>query len=139
MSKILVAEIETKIIGFSAFGRDGSTEGTDFVLRAIYLSPNYWDKCIGSALWLASLETMLSQGAKSIWLWVLSDNERAIKFYLKAGFHEDPSSLKLIELGGIQRFEVRYVLHVDDASLFKSPPAQKCPREECLTKDVSVM
>lgn len=116
LSEVLVAETEDKIVGFSSFGlcRNVSSQGCHYLLRAFYLSPKHWDQGFGRALWLASRDMMRSKGAEQISLWVLAGNDRAINFYKVAGFQEDIGSLKPIELGGTQHFEVRYVLQLHD-------------------------
>ena len=64
-------------------------------------------------LWLAAKERMLAQGYKTVSLWVIAGNERAIQFYLAAGFKPEPQSVKQFTLGGVQLHEVRYVFNGD--------------------------
>jgi len=46
-------------------------------------------------------------------LWAIAGNERAIQFYLAAGFQPEPQSIKEFMLGGVQLQEVRYVFNGD--------------------------
>lgn len=108
---VLVAEVDGEVVGFSAIGpcRDDGSCPSDFEVWAIYLSPSHWSLGLGRELWLASRAFAADRGASSISLWVFADNERAIKFYQKAGFTVDKGSRKTFELGGTQLQEVRYV------------------------------
>lgn len=112
---ILVAETNGQITGFAAYGpcRDEGSSPTSFEIWAIYLSPPYWSLGHGRELWLASREAVIAIGANRISLWVIENNERAIKFYLAAGFVPDPNSAKSLELGGAQINEIRYVQQLD--------------------------
>ena len=112
---ILVAEVAGQVIGFSAVGvcRDKDSLPASFEVWAIYLSPAHWSLGHGRALWLASREASIARGARRISLWVIANNERAIRFYRAAGFVPEFNSLKAFELGGMQVNEVRYVHHLD--------------------------
>ena len=74
--------------------------------------PAHWSQGVGRALWLASRESMIDRGARSVSLWVIAGNERAIGFYRAAGFVPEADSLKSFELGGIQLGEIRCVLRL---------------------------
>ncbi|MFY9820183.1 MAG: hypothetical protein WAM82_02305 [Thermoanaerobaculia bacterium] len=56
---------------------------------------------------------MFAQGYKRVSLWAIAGNERAIQFYLAAGFQPEPQSIKEFMLGGVQLQEVRYVFNGD--------------------------
>jgi ribosomal protein S18 acetylase RimI-like enzyme len=109
---LFVAELENRVVGFSAFGpcRDEGAGPTGLELWALYLSPAHWSTGIGRALWLRSREAMFEKGATSISLWVVDGNARAISFYTAAGFRPEAGSIKQFELGGTRLQEARYVL-----------------------------
>lgn len=79
---------------------------------AIYVRPESWSSGAGRALWLETLRRIVAEGYKSISLWVISGNERAV-FYERAGFVVDRESCKSFELGGTTLEELRYVRHAD--------------------------
>lgn len=112
---ILVAELNGQVVGFSAIGpcRDEGSPPTSFEIWAIYLSQRCWSKGHGRELWLASREIAVVRGACSISLWVIANNERAIKFYRSAGFMPEANSLKPLGFGGGQINEVRYIHRLD--------------------------
>jgi len=112
---VLVAEVGGRVVGFSAIGpcRDDCSLPDAFEIWAIYLSPTHWSRGLGRQLWLASRNALLARGARTVSLWVISSNERAIKFYRMAGFKAEASSNKTIELGGVQIEEVRYTQTLD--------------------------
>ena len=108
----LIAEVNDRIVGFSAFGRcrDDDAQSTDYEIWAIYVAPDHWSTGVGRLLWLKSRDAMVVQGANRISLWVMAGNERAIRFYTAAGFQQEPGSVKMVEVGGVQVYETRYVL-----------------------------
>lgn len=109
---LLVAEVNNKVVGFSAFGpcRDDGSHPTDYEIWAIYLAPSHWSTGIGRQSWLRSREAMVGQGATRISLWAIVGNQRAARFYTAAGFRPESRSSKPFELGGVQLQEIRYVL-----------------------------
>ena len=78
--ELLVARVQDTVVGFIAFGpsRDEGTSPASAEVWAIYLAPNSWSSGIGRALWLAAKERMLEQSVRSVSLWVIATNERAI-------------------------------------------------------------
>ena len=54
------------------------------------------------------------QGYRSVSLWVLTGNERAIQFYSGVGFNEDEGSAKEVMLAGKALQEIRYVAELGD-------------------------
>jgi ribosomal protein S18 acetylase RimI-like enzyme len=88
-----------QVLGFVSFGSaDGSpgsggsaaettTEASKKgELRAIYVDPEHLSEGIGRCLWLAAREKMVSLGYATAVVSVFAGNERAIRFYNKAGF-----------------------------------------------------
>lgn len=67
---------------------------------ALYAQPGHWGRGAGQMLMACALRTMQAQGLRSVSLWVLRGNQRAIRFYEAAGFAEVPGSLQRFELGG---------------------------------------
>jgi ribosomal protein S18 acetylase RimI-like enzyme len=114
---ILVADADGTIAGFSAYGpcRDKGAAPDAFEIWALYLLPAHWSQGVGRALWLASRESMRQRGARSVSLWVIDGNERAIGFYRAAGFLPDADLPKPFELGGVQLGELRFVLRLESA------------------------
>ena len=113
--QLLVAEEAGTVDGFIAFGlsRDQDATPASREVWALYLNPSSWSKGVGRALWLAALERMLAQGTKTITLWVIEGNARAIKFYSAAGFKPEAGSVKSFTLGGEPLNEVRYAYQQD--------------------------
>jgi ribosomal protein S18 acetylase RimI-like enzyme len=111
-SALLVARSELgDILGFVAFGASRDTDASDDCAEiwAIYVKPAYWSLGVGRLLSLAALQQLRSERFKAVSLWVLADNQRAISFYIKAGFVAEPKSEKLFELGGTMLKELRFV------------------------------
>lgn len=89
---ILVAKDGDKVIGFVGYGkyRDETLSDCGEVF-AIYILAEYYGKKVGYELMNAAVEKLSDY--KSIAVWVLKGNERAIRFYERYGFRFD---------GGIQ-------------------------------------
>lgn len=94
---IIVAKDNDRVIGFVRYGvyrEDTLPEYGE--VYAIYVLRDYHDKKVGYALMNAAFEKLAEY--KKIAVWVLKDNDRAIKFYERYGFRFDGTE-KEIELG----------------------------------------
>ena len=109
--EILIIETAGELLGFIAFGacRDEDTPIGQAEIWALYLAPSHWSQGLGRRLWMRARERLEHQQYKSVTLWVLSDNARAIRFYEAAGFRLEPSSFKTLQFGAKDLTEVRYV------------------------------
>ena len=63
----------------------------------------------GGLLWLEALQRILAEGYESISLWVIDGNERATRFYERAGFALEPGARRSFEIGGTTLEELRYM------------------------------
>ena len=75
-------------------------------LYALYVRPAWWSTGTGRALMEKILVRSGAAGYRSITLWVLRDNQRARRFYERAGFAPDGTTNVLTGLGGV--IEIRY-------------------------------
>lgn len=94
----IVAKDGERVIGFVVAGQceDAGCEKNGEIY-AIYTLRDYYCCGIGFALINAALERLSGYG--KVVLWVLSDNQRAIDFYLRYGFEFDGEKRE-IDLGG---------------------------------------
>jgi GNAT superfamily N-acetyltransferase len=108
---VRVAVEPNGIVGWIAFSRcrdrDGSPESGE--IWAMYVSPSSWARGIGRQLLAQACSELQHLGFKCVSLWVLLKNERACRFYSKAGFAPEPASVKQVDIGGASLEEVRYV------------------------------
>jgi ribosomal protein S18 acetylase RimI-like enzyme len=74
-------------------------------LYAIYVLPGYWSGGAGRALMAEVISRAKAAGYPAITLWVLQENDRARRFYERAGFRVTGQSLALDWLGGIAEVE----------------------------------
>jgi len=105
----LVAEDDGgQIVGLLHAGptRDDDGPGTAEVV-AIYTSPDAWGTGAGRELMTAALDLLGRAGYADVTLWVLDSNDRARRFYERAGFAADGGS-KEEALRGTPVREVRY-------------------------------
>jgi ribosomal protein S18 acetylase RimI-like enzyme len=109
--QVLVARTAGQVVGFVAFGasRDDGAAVDCAEVWAIYVKPSFWSAGAGRLLWLGALQRVLAQGYTRVSLWVVVGNERAMRFYGRAGFVVEPQSRKQFELGGAKLEEVRFV------------------------------
>jgi ribosomal protein S18 acetylase RimI-like enzyme len=108
---LVLARSANQVVGFVAFGasRDEGAPVDRAEIWAIYVKPACWSTGAGRLLWLEALPRILAEGYKSISLWVIVGNERATRFYERAGFVPEPESRKSFEIGGTTIEELRYV------------------------------
>ena len=109
--RVLVAKTAEDVVGWIAYGRSrDDVSGPDVgEIWAIYVAPTFWSTGVGRALWEAARRDLHEQGYRSVTLWVIRDNARAIRFYERSGFVIEADSAKEFELGGAQLTEVRLV------------------------------
>jgi ribosomal protein S18 acetylase RimI-like enzyme len=112
-SHLLVARAAGQVVGFVAFGasRDEGAPNDRAEIWAIYVKATSWSSGVGRLLWLEALQRIVAEGYKTVSLWVIAGNERAVRFYERAGFVVEPESRKSFELGGTTLEELRYVRH----------------------------
>lgn len=122
---ILVCTHDAQVIGFVGCGecRDYDlSDGRTGELYAIYLTPAFWDRGYGAALLTAALTQLQTAGYNLATLWVLAGNQRAIRFYERAGFTPD-GGVKLETLpGGVEVRELRYRRALDSQPRIDPPP-----------------
>lgn len=110
-SDVWVAERDGQVVGWISVGasRDEDAAGGNAgEVLAVYVLAGYWQMGVGQALWEAGLRELKEQGFQRLTLWVLSGNERAIRFYQRAGCVEEAGSERGLQRGGVDLVEVRY-------------------------------
>lgn len=116
-SHVWVAELDNQIVGWISVGasRDEDTAAENVgEVTAIYVLAGYWQTGVGLALWQAGVQYLAAQQYQRLTLWVLAGNERAIRFYRRAGCVEEPGTGRTLHRGGVELVEVRYGLPLTD-------------------------
>jgi ribosomal protein S18 acetylase RimI-like enzyme len=105
-----VAQESDAIVGWISAGpsRDTDADMSAGEIWAVYVAPERWGKGVGRSLCQQVEEQLRTQGCVAVTLWVLKDNERALKFYQSNGFFLDIGATKEIERGGKTLSEVRF-------------------------------
>jgi ribosomal protein S18 acetylase RimI-like enzyme len=105
-----VAQESDAIVGWISAGpgRDADTRVSASEIWAVYVAPRYWGKGVGRSLCVHAEQYLRTEGFIEVTLWVLKDNQRAVKFYLSNGFVLDVGVTKEIERGGKTLSEVRF-------------------------------
>lgn len=110
-SRTLVCLEADRIVGFVGFGPcrdDDLLQEQVGEVYAIYLLPDCWGKGYGAALLTSALEQLQDQGYQVVTLWVLDGNQRAIRFYERAGFAADGHRQEETLPGGVEVCELHY-------------------------------
>lgn len=110
-SKNFVAEIDDKIVGFCSVGpcRDEDMDKTTGELWAIYVDPESMNKGVGSLLQEKGLNFLKENEFKKATLWVLTSNEKAIKWYESKGWKLEGKT-KIEGRRGFELHETRYII-----------------------------
>lgn len=105
----LIARDRERVVGFADFGRYRLDDLLDAgEIYAIYILKEYYGKGIGFALMKKALDALSEYPQTAVW--VLTGNERAIRFYKRCGFEFDGQK-KEIELGA-PATEARMILRL---------------------------
>ena len=113
-------EAQAGIVGYASFGPETDVLGAPWPhplstageerrvaeLYALYVRPAWWSTGTGRALMDWVLTRSAAAGYSAVTLWVLRDNQRARRFYERAGFAPDGATNELTRLGGV--IELRY-------------------------------
>lgn len=99
-------------IGTSSYCKSRFSDFSNFgEIVSIYLLPQYIGKGYGKQLLSAAVGELEHLGFSDIFLWVLKDNSRAIKFYEKEGFEFSGNYLDN-NIGGKEVREIQYFCSV---------------------------
>ena len=88
-SATFVAEDGGDVFGFASVGRWRDDAGDAGELYALYVHPSRWGTGAGRALLEQAEQSLRDSGFAEARLWVLDGNERAIRFYGRAGWSHD--------------------------------------------------
>ena len=94
-----------QVLGFVSFGSadDSPEPGGEAMkaprkgeLRAIYVDPQHLSEGVGKCLWMAAREKMVNLGYSTVVVSVFAGNERAVRFYHKAGFTKSQTGQTMV-------------------------------------------
>lgn len=107
--RTLVAESQGSILGFvtCAATRDEDDDPSRVAeIQAIYVDPAAWGNGIGQRLVASTTAELSDKSYEQLTLWVLKENQRACRFYERAGFSLDGKTK--VETIGVPLEVVRY-------------------------------
>ena len=96
---ILIAKDGERVAGFAGYGISRDTPDTG-ELFALYVLPEYWGTGVAKQLFDAASEQLSAY--RTIGLWVLKENARAIRFYQKRGFSATGEEKHLPSVGAME-------------------------------------
>ena len=104
-----VAQEGKSVLGWLSAGksRDDDAGPSTGEIWAVYIDPDHWAKGVGRALCDLAVEALQQRGFTEATLWVLAENERAIRFYRANGFIQDHGKEQRIQRGGKDLWEIR--------------------------------
>jgi GNAT superfamily N-acetyltransferase len=106
----LIAEDGAELVGFARLCPERDTQlRMAGEVAAFHVAPDHWRTGVGRRLMSAALAQLTDAGFDTAILWVLSGNERAIRFYEATGWRADGAtkSEKSDALKGITLTETR--------------------------------
>ncbi|KAA3384440.1 GNAT family N-acetyltransferase [Akkermansia muciniphila] len=99
-------------IGTASYARSRTDLLRDYgEIISLYLLPESMGKGYGKKLLSAAIDALSSLGNRDLFLWVLEENQRARRFYEKAGFVPSGDFLEAC-IGGKDLREVQYRYHI---------------------------
>ncbi|GAA0628660.1 GNAT family N-acetyltransferase [Streptomyces crystallinus] len=107
----LVAERAGQVIGWGCYGpyrQDGGGRTADGEVYALYVHPDHWSSGAGRLLLAELTGRAAAEGRPRVLLWVLKANDRARRFYERAGFAPDGAEEDFV-VDDVAVPEVRYV------------------------------
>lgn len=110
-TQVSLACATEQVVGFIAIGPcrdDGVSAVETGEVTAFYLLPQYWRSGVGRLLWAAGVQCLAEHDYRRVTLWVLSENQRARRFYRKVGWIPEPETERSLLIGGASLQEVRY-------------------------------
>jgi ribosomal protein S18 acetylase RimI-like enzyme len=104
-----VAEDGDRALGWISAGRSRDVDAKQATgeIWAVYVDPLHWSKGVGRALCATAEQGLRTQAFTDLTLWVLKENERALRFYISNGFSCDACAERIIQRGGKTLSEVR--------------------------------
>jgi GNAT superfamily N-acetyltransferase len=107
-STVLVVESDGSILGIASVGqvRPVAQEGVGEVWM-VNIAPEAWGRGLGGLLLQAATDELRGQGFREGVLWVVERNERARRFYERAGWATD-GGVMVDDSRGLPLKEVRY-------------------------------
>ena len=123
--ELWVMERDAEVLGVAALGpsRDADAEEGWGEIYAIYLRPDCWGQGVGRELLVQASRRLTNLGFKRSFLWVLESNERARRFYERAGWRATVTTR--VEQG--PEFEFREVRYERDTLSLSSPRVAPAP------------
>lgn len=110
----VVAERAGEVIGWGCYGpyrEDGGGRTADGELYALYVRPDQWSTGAGRLLTAELTARAAADGCPRLLLWVLKANDRARRFYERAGFAPDGAEEDFV-VDGVAVPEVRYAMRL---------------------------
>lgn len=92
---LVVQADDDEVVGFAIVGPGvDSPAPASGQLYAINVHPDWWAKGIGTVLFAAAEQTLISRGYQRGFLWVEATNARAISFYTKREWLDDGGTMQ---------------------------------------------
>lgn len=104
---LLVYQRNGEIIGVTAFGENrNGTDKRNGEIYSLYVLKDHWHTGAGRTLFEAARENLRRMGYQCFFVWVLTENKQARRFYGKMGMIE--CAQRSIRIGGCDLAETGY-------------------------------
>jgi GNAT superfamily N-acetyltransferase len=106
---LVAVDEDGRVVGFADVvpSRDDGAASHTAEVTSLYVTPSAWGTGAGRALMAAAVDRLRENGFRSATLWVLRGNERARRFYERAGWSPDGAEKDDV-VAGATVTEVRY-------------------------------
>jgi GNAT superfamily N-acetyltransferase len=86
-----VAVSDAEVVGFVTYGpaRDSDQPESVGEVYALYVAPSRWSRGAGSGLLAKATDALRTAGMRAAVIWLLDGNDRAARFYERAGWAAD--------------------------------------------------
>jgi GNAT superfamily N-acetyltransferase len=108
-ARVWIGELDGRVVGFAGTARpvDPAMGAGVAELETIYLLPVAQGRGLGRLLMRRATDDLVERGFPSAILWVLTDNERARRFYEAGGWRLDGGA-QMLDFDGTPVEEIRY-------------------------------
>lgn len=103
-ASVLVVEIGGELVGYATLGRNRARElPQQGEIYELYLKPEYQGIGLGSRLFAAAREKLVSHGLSGLVVWALEENDGALAFYEGAGGRDVAEGVEVFDARALRK------------------------------------
>ncbi|MGB3502852.1 MAG: GNAT family N-acetyltransferase [Mesorhizobium sp.] len=103
-ASVLVIEVGGDVAGYATIGRNRARElHQEGEIYELYVKPEYQGIGLGTRLFNAARERLVSHGLKGLVVWALEDNSNAVAFYEGAGGRDIAEGVEVFDQKALRK------------------------------------